>query len=172
MPRRSAPVTHGTPIGAIAVKPDSSQIATAGGNYVRLWQATDGKQLAELKGDIRSDRLVAKLTADERDAVAAIATAGSQPETPETELKAKEESVKKATEAVPPAEKAVKDAEDKVKPAMDKADAAKKAFEAKKDDKALEKAKADADKALTDAQAAVKGATDALAAAKRSAGSG
>lgn len=162
-------MNHGAPVISLAVTPDGQKVASIAGTSVRIWNYADGKQLAEMKGDVRAQRLAAKITADDVDAKARVATADAGVKAAETEQKTREEGLKKAQEAKAAAEKAVPEAESKLKEAMMKATEAQTALDAKKDDPALQKAKADADKVVTDAQAALKTANDNKTAADRSA---
>lgn len=162
-------MNHGAPVLSLSLTPDGQKIASAGGNSLKIWNYADGKQLVEVKGDVRAQRLVAHLTADDVDAKARVATAEAAVKAAEMEQKTREEGATKATEAKAAAEKAVPEAEAKLKDAMTKATEAQTALDAKKDDAALQKAKADADKAVTDAMAALKTAMDNKAAADRGA---
>jgi hypothetical protein len=162
-------MNHGAPVLSLSLTPDGQKIASAGGNALKIWNYADGKQLVEVKGDVRAQRLVAHLTADDVDAKARVATAEAAVKAAEMEQKTREEGATKATEAKAAAEKAVPEAETKLKDAMTKATEAQTALDAKKDDAALQKAKADADKAVTDAMAALKTAMDNKAAADRGA---
>ncbi|MCA9096104.1 MAG: hypothetical protein KDA68_21640, partial [Planctomycetaceae bacterium] len=144
-------MNHGAPVVALSLTPDGQKIASVAGNSVKLWNYADGKQLVELKGDIRAQRDLAKMTADDADAKARVSTAEAGVKAAETEQKTREEGQTKANEAKTAAEKALPEAETKLKEAMTKAEEAQKALDAKKDDEALKKAKADADKAVTDA---------------------
>ena len=151
----------GGPITSVAVSPDGQRFAAAGANQIaRLWNAKDYQQIADLKGDMRANRLVAKLTADEAEAKAAVNTAMNAIPAAEKVLGEKTEAQKKAAEAKAASEKAAGEAAEKVTAAQAALDAAKKAAEEKKDDAALQKAAADADKALKDTQAAAKKADD------------
>lgn len=54
---------HGGPVTSIAVRPDGARIASASDNHtVRLWNTADGKQLAEIRGDFKSQQLIAALS--------------------------------------------------------------------------------------------------------------
>ena len=66
---------QGSPVTAVAVRPDGQAIASAGtAGTVRLWQTTDGKQLAELQGDLNADRLVVTRTEEQTIAQQHVAT--------------------------------------------------------------------------------------------------
>ena len=46
---------HGSPVTAVAVRPDGARFATAGaGGVAKLWNAADGKLLAEMRGEFRA----------------------------------------------------------------------------------------------------------------------
>lgn len=50
---------HGAPVTAVAARPDGSRLASAGANQlVRLWNAEDDSQLADIKGDVEARRKV------------------------------------------------------------------------------------------------------------------
>lgn len=161
-----ASLNLGAPITSVAASPDGQRFAAAGANNLaRLWNAKDYQQIAEAKGDLRANRLVVKLTADDAEAKAAVTAAMNAIPAAEKVLGERTEAQKKAGEAKAAAEKTAGEAAEKVTAAQTAFDAAKKAAEEKKDDAALQKASADAEKALKDAQAAAKKADDDKAAA-------
>lgn len=138
-------VDHGGAIVALAVRPDGSRLATAGGvPGTKLWNLADGKPVADAKGDARLARRLAAadlglaVHKQDVDFGKAQATAGEKDVTDAGEEK------KKTAEAMAAAEKALGE-----KTAA--ADAAGKA-------------KADADAAVTAAKDAVPLATEAHAA--------
>ncbi len=47
-------VDHGAPVVALALSANAKVLATAGGNYARLWNAEKGEQKGEMKGDHRA----------------------------------------------------------------------------------------------------------------------
>ncbi|MDB5335704.1 MAG: domain, G-beta repeat [Planctomycetaceae bacterium] len=160
----------GGPVTSVAIRPDGQQIAASGANNLtRLWNAANGAVMGEIKGDLRAQRLVAKLTADDAEYKANVTNTANLIKAAETELTTRTEAAKKAAEAKVKAVEPIAPAEAKVKDATEKAAAAAKALDAKKDDAALQKAKADADKVLADAAAALKLAQDAKVAADKSA---
>jgi WD40 repeat protein len=159
--KQVASVAMGGPVTSVAASPDSQRYAATGANHLaRLWNAKDNAQLAEMKGELRANRLVAKLTADDAEAKAVVTAAMNAIPAAEKSLTEKTEAQKKATEGKAAAEKTAGEMAEKVKAAQAAYDAAKKAADDKKDDAALQKAAADADKALKDAQAAAKKADD------------
>ena len=160
----------GGPVTSIALRADGQQLAAAGANNLtRLWNFGNAQVVADLRGDIRAQRLVAKLTADDAEFKGLVGTTAANIKAAETELATRTEAAKKALEAKTKAAEAVPPIEAKVKDATDKAAAAQKALDDKKDDAALQKAKTDADKVLTDAQAELKTVQDAKTTADKGA---
>ena len=158
----------GAPVTGIAIRPDGQYVAASGANNAaRIWKADNGQQLAELKGDIRAQRLVARLTAEEAEAKNRINTTNNLVTQATNEEKTRTDAVAKAKEARDKAVEAVKAPEAKVKDLTDKFNAAKAAADAKTDDQALAKAKTDAEKAVTDATAELKKVTDARVQAEK-----
>jgi WD40 repeat protein len=154
-------MNHGGPIAGLAIRPDGLRVATAGANAIaKLWDAANGQQVAELKGDVRTTRVVQKLTADDGQAKAALAVATAAVPAAEKVLTDRTEALKKATEAKTKAETAATEATTKLTAATEAAAAAKKAADEKKDDAALAKAAADTEKARVDADAAAKKANE------------
>ena len=150
-------MAHGAPVTSVACRPDGQFLASASANNTaKLWNAGNGQQVAELKGDNRAIKLVAKLTLDDTEAAANLAAATAAVAPAEKAVTEKNEAVTKATEAKTKAEAAFNDLAAKAKTAADAYAVAKKAAEDKKDDAALQKAAADAMKASTDAEAAAK----------------
>lgn len=159
-------MNHGAPVYSVTVSPDGQRIASAGANNTaKLWNAADGKQIVEMKGHVRTQRLAQKLDADNTDAKALVTSLMNAIPAAEKTVNERTEAQKKAAEAKTGKEKPVAEADEKVKAAQTAYDTAKKAADEKKDDKALEKAAADAQKALTDLQAALKKTQDELQAA-------
>jgi WD40 repeat protein len=175
-------IAHGGPVASVAVRGDGVQIASAGGNYARLWNLADGKQLAEVKGDYRAQNVLAKankvnetaktlitqrkneLAAAEKDVPVKTEAAKKAKDAlaaADKTLAEKAEVVKKATEAKAAAEKAAADAATAAKEAMDKATAAKDAAEKDKENKDLATARTAAEKAAVDAAANAKKLDDA-----------
>jgi WD40 repeat protein len=175
-------VAHGAPVTSVAIRGDGQQIASAGGNYARLWNLADGKQLAEMKGDYRAQNLLAQanklneaakglvtqrkneLAAAEKDVptkTEALKKAKDALAAADKALAEKAEVVKKATEAKVAAEKAAADAATAAKEAADKATAAKEAADKDKENKELAEAKTAAEKASAEAAANAKKLEDA-----------
>ncbi len=139
-------MAHGGPVASVAVRADGQRIASAGGNYARLWNAADGKQLAEMKGDFRVQNAAALANKENEKAKQLIAARKTELANAEKDIAPKTEADKKAKEGLAAAEKTFNE----------KQEASKKALEAK----------VAADKASTDAAAEAKTATDNLAKAK------
>jgi WD40 repeat protein len=160
----------GGPVMAVAIRADGQQVAAAGANNLtRLWNSGNGQVMGEIKGDLRAQKLVAKLTADDAEFKGNVTAAANAVKAAETDLTAKADVAKKAAEAKVKAVEPIAPAEAKVKEATDKVAAAQTALDAKKDDAALQKAKTDADKVLADAKVELKKVQDAKLAADKSA---
>jgi WD40 repeat protein len=154
-------MAHGGPVTSIAVRPDAAFFASASANNTaKLWNASNGQQAAELRGDVTAQRSTARAGFDVNDAKNVVAAATAAVPVAEKNLTEKTDAQKKANEAKTAAEKTSGEMAAKAKEAADKATAAKTALDAKKDDAALQKAQADAQKASDDAAAAAKKAAD------------
>ena len=162
-------ITHGTPVTAVAVRPDGKVIASLGvtNTSVKLWTLADGKAAGEVKGD----RVVLeKAAVAEREAT----FAGSEVAFHKAALKAAEDSLKKEQEAAKKAgeekatlEKTIAEKRTALKKAMDEKAAADKAStDATAEVKKLTEAKEAADKAATQAETDAKAAKEKAAAAK------
>lgn len=182
-------LNHGGPVVAVAISPDGQRLVSASTNKVaKLWNATSGQQIAEVKGDLRAHKVVAQLTADVALAQAVVNDAKAAVEAAKKDAPTKAEAAKKAQEAVAAAEKEVKakqepadkakaaneaaaktlaEADEAVKKATEAVEKAKEALDKDPNNEDLKKAKADADKALADAQAKQKDATAKLEATKK-----
>lgn len=179
-------MAHGGPVASVAVRADGQRFASAGGNYTRLWNAADGKQLAELKGDFRAQNaatLASKENEKAKQLIAAHKTdlaAAEKDIAPKTEAdkKAKEafaaaektfnekqEISKKAMEAKVAAEKTSSDAAAEAKTATDNVAKAKDALDKDKENKDLAEAVKAAEKSLAEANDKAKKASDAATAA-------
>jgi WD40 repeat protein len=161
-----ASLNHGGPVTAVAVNADGTRYASASANHTaKIWESKENKQVAEMKGDLRANRVVATLTADDAEAKGVVTATTNAIPAADKVLAEKTEAQKKVAEAKAAAEKTAAEMAEKVKAPQAAFDAAKKAADDKKDDEALKKAAADAEKALKDAQAAAKKADDEKAAA-------
>ena len=56
-------MNHGAPVVTLAIRGDGQRIGSGSeNNTIRLWNAANGAQVAEMKGDLRAKGLVAKVT--------------------------------------------------------------------------------------------------------------
>jgi len=162
-------MNHSGPVTAVAARPDGQMVASAGANnVVKLWQVSDGKQIAVMTGNLAAQRHVANLNEKHTVAKQRFSQAAGL-------LKARRKNVtdwktadQKAKDAKTAADKAVADAQNKQKAEKDKVADAKAELAKKADNKELQKKVADAEKALAAATAAAKKATDSQTAADRS----
>jgi WD40 repeat protein len=127
-----AQLNHGGPVTAVAVRGDGQRWASASGNNtLKLWNATNNQQLAEMRGDIRAQTLVARLTQEKNDATARLNDAKTAADAAEKDLPVKTDAEKKASEALAAADKDVEaKAAALTTVASTKADAEKLAIEA------------------------------------------
>jgi WD40 repeat protein len=151
-------VQHGGPVSAVAVRRDGKRFASAGLNSVaKLWETSEGKQIAEMKGNGRAqeytadrDRFLAFAKSEVDFQKAALKSA-------ETNQTAMANRVKKAHETHDAAEKALAEKQTRVQEKKEARAAAEKPIEELKAE--LKKA-ADAfdlaDKAAKDAEALAK----------------
>jgi WD40 repeat protein len=161
-------MNYGAAVSSVAVRPDGQRIAAAGAsNVVRLWNGQNYQQVAEVKGDYRSqfqaaefERAVAARKNEVNAEVAAVTAA-------ENAAKAEAENVKKSVDAVAAAEKALAEKTPPAKQAMDaKVAADKVAADAGAAAKTADADKAAKVKAVADADAANKAAVEAVAKAQ------
>ena len=163
-------VHHGGPIAALAARPDGSRFAAAGPGNARLWDASNGTPLAEIKGDPRA---LAKVALAEGE----IAFANGEVDVRKQEFRELEERVKTLTQTLDAAQKLVEPAE---KALAEKREAAKKPLADKRAAEAAAKAAAEAvprsyevrkaaEMALARARDAVGPAREAAARAKEAA---
>ena len=157
------PITHGTPVTAIAVRPDGKIFAALGltNSVAKLWSLPDGKAVADVKGD----RYVADAAAAvEREATFAASEVTYQKgvlKTSEDSLKKEQEAAKKAAEEKAALEKTLPEKKKALAKAMEeKAAADKPALEATAAVKKATDAKEAADKAVTALEADSKTATE------------
>jgi len=167
-------LAHGGPVVPVAVRGDFQRIASASSNgAAKLWNAADGKQLAEIKGDFRKKIGISDAERATRLAKRRVDLATADLKGANDRKKAEEDNKKKADEALKKAQEEYKKKEEAAKkPVADKAAADKKLADAQAAEKTATETqtKATADqKAATDAvtaatNAAKKAATDATAA--------
>lgn len=164
-------LNHGGPVTAVAARADGGRIASAGENNVaKLWNATNGQQIAELKGDIRSRTIVTQLTQELNLTTGTVTSTKATLDAAEKDLPVKVAAAKTASDALTAANTAVatqqavfdktviaKTAAEKV--AVETAAAAQKAV----------LAKAQADAAAAETTAIAKRATDKATRAKAAA---
>jgi|GEM_PF-107654 WD40 repeat protein len=190
-------MNHGGPVMAVAARADGLRLASVSDNGIgKLWETSNGKQLAELKSDVKLQRQVTERVEEQAVSKQRVALADAAFKAADKNLKDREAAAKKATDAKTAADKAIADPDKKNKDADAKLKAAKTAQEtAAKDlkaaqdaatksaaerDAATKKAAADAvtlkasqaaatvaAKTSADAEAALKKATDAKAAADK-----
>jgi WD40 repeat protein len=141
---------HGGPITSVAVRPDGKRFASASSNNIaKLWNAENGQPVAELRGDLRLQGLLAVANKELQKGTALVATRKAALDAAQKDIPVKTEAATKAAEALAAA---VKASEEKA--------AAKKV---------ADDAKAAADKASVDAAAAFKVAEEAFNTAKAAA---
>jgi len=156
-----ASLAHGGPVTSVAVSSDGLRYASASANNTaKLWNAANNQQIAEMKGDLRNQKIVADLTADDAEAKAAVTVAMNAIPAAEKVVTDRTAAQTKLVEAKVAAEKVAAEMAEKAKVALAAFTTAKAAADAKKDDAALAKTAADTMKASTDAAAAAKKADD------------
>ncbi|TMP96922.1 MAG: hypothetical protein E6L09_14235 [Verrucomicrobia bacterium] len=139
---------HGAPIAAVAVRPDGKRFATvAADKAAKLWDASDGKEIAQLKGDRYAREFAADRTRTLTFARSEVDFHRAELKSSETNRTAQLERVRKATEANETADKALAEKQKKHSEAAE----AKATIE-----KALEEARAETTKAAADLESAEK----------------
>jgi WD40 repeat protein len=97
---------HGGPVASVAVRNDGKRFASAGlNNIARLWDATEGKEIAELRGDRYARELQADRERELKFADNEVAYRKSAFQAATNNYKAQLERVKKATETFAETEK-------------------------------------------------------------------
>ena len=92
--------SHGGPVLAVAVRPDGQRVATASDNKVaRLWNI-NGQQIAQLRGDLRQQTRVVRLTQQERASTARVAVAKQRLDAAIKDTPKKAEAEKKGSETL------------------------------------------------------------------------
>ncbi|MFN0199802.1 MAG: c-type cytochrome domain-containing protein [Planctomycetaceae bacterium] len=152
-------MNHGGPVTDVAARPDGKFIASSSANNVaKLWQADNGTQIAELIGNVDTQRQVVLTTERQTVLKQKVALADAGVKAADASVTEREAGVKMATEAKAAADKALADAQ----AAMVAADAA---LVAAKDAAGKDTANKDLEKAATDAQAEATKQADAVKAA-------
>jgi WD40 repeat protein len=166
--KQLAKLEHGGTVTAVAAASDGEVLASAGVNgMTRLWKRSGGSPIAEIKGRIYADRLVAQLTDAKIIAAQHVATATARVTAATQDVKEHEETLKKVTDAQTAAEKAVADLAEKEKTATEAVVAAKKSSHDKPKDAKLKTKLTDGEKALSALGPAQKNAASAAASAHR-----
>lgn len=162
---------HGGPVASVAIRPDGQRFASAGANNsAKLWNAGNGQQVAELKGDFET-----RYKADDATRAAALAKkivdlANADLEEAKKRKTSEEENSKKAMEERTKAEEEFKKKEEALKQPLADKEAADKDFEASKTELATaEAAKKKAEEELPKAEEALKQAQAAQEAANKAA---
>ena len=138
--KQLAKFDHGGPVTAVAVRPDGQVFASAGLNRItRLWKTAGGPQIAEIRGSLSADRVIAQRKDAETIVGQHIATAAARMTASKQELKERQEAIKKADEAQTASAKALADLAAKEKTAADAVAAAKKSSHAQPKDAALKR---------------------------------
>ncbi|MEX2214027.1 MAG: c-type cytochrome domain-containing protein [Phycisphaeraceae bacterium] len=158
-------MNHGSPVTAVAARPDGQRFASAGGNSAKLFRADNGQQVAELKGQPAMDLLTEDATRFAQLQDQHIAYYKALVGETDKRKKAEDDAMKKAQEAVKKAEedlKAKTDAFAKVDETKKKAD--EEFAKAEAELKAATEGRTAADAAVTQAKADAKSAQDKLTA--------
>ncbi len=165
---------HSSIVLTVASSPDGTRWATADApGILRLWDGTNGRRLAELRGDPRLALQVAQVEVQRNIAQRMAALFNSRLQAAKKDLPNRQEAVKKAQEELAKAEKTLKEKQDALKKVeAQRAEAEKLVAQAdkqvtelkkkldqinaelakKKDDANLKKAKQETEKALQQAQ--------------------
>jgi WD40 repeat protein len=123
-------MNHGGPVLAVAARADGLRLASVSDNGIgKLWETSNGKQLAELKSDVNLQRQVTERVEEQAVAKQRVALADTAFKAADKNLKDREAAVKKATDAKAAADKAIADPEKKNKAADDKVKTTKTAQE-------------------------------------------
>ena len=119
--------SHGAPITAVAVTADGRRWLTVGGPTASLWNADDGKKVADLRADGPAARRDRQADALLKFAVGEVAFRQSVVKAQEDLKKKEEAEVKVAADAIPASEKNAKDKEDALAKARGEREASDKA---------------------------------------------
>ena len=141
---------HGAPVTAVAARSDGKRFASVGSSPVaKLWDAQDGKLIADLKGDRHAYEFVVRTERELAFAASEITYRKTAIQNAETQHKAQVDRVKKATEALEGGAKTFAEKQKLLASATD--------------------AKTGAEKALADLNAELKRITDEYQAAEKAA---
>jgi WD40 repeat protein len=122
-------MNHGSPVEAIAARADGKRFASvSSANNAKLWNAENGQQVAEMKGDVRATIKVAEKTRAVALAKKHIDLAKKDLEEANNRKKAEEDNQKKAREALTKAEGEFKPKDEAAKKATEEKLAAEKAM--------------------------------------------
>jgi WD40 repeat protein len=170
---------HGAPVTSVAASADGKRIVSAGSaNVAKLWNAENGSEIVQMKGNVRAGLVAAEATRGANLAKKHVELTKKDLEEATKRKTAEEENEKKSKEALTKAQEEFKPKEEAAKKATEEKEAADKALaeattgktKADGDKKTKETALAQADEALkkaaADKDAAVKAAADATTAAK------
>jgi WD40 repeat protein len=162
-------------VTAVAARSDGKRFASAGlNNMAKLWNAEDGKQIADLKGDRYAQEFAANVERDLTLAVGEVAYRKTSLEAAEKQHKTQLERVTKANEAFASAEKTFKEKQQAMTAAGEAQAAAEKGLadvnaEIKKVTDDFNEAEKVAKLAATEAKTAMEKATQAKIAADQAA---
>ena len=96
-----ARLNHGAPVTGLAVRGDNQRWAsTSSNNTIRLWNAANNQQIAQMQGDIRAKALVARLTRAKADATTRLNEAKAAVAAAEKDLPTKTAAEKTAADAL------------------------------------------------------------------------
>lgn len=155
-------LNHGGPVEAVALRGDGKRYASvSSNNTAKLWNAENGQQVAEMRGDYRVGLKLAELTRNVNLAKKQVELAKNDLAEAQKRKTAEEENDKKSKEAVATAEKEFQTKTEAAKQPMADKEAADKALE----EATAAKTKADEEKKA--AEEAQKAAQEALAKAQQ-----
>src|SRR3989475_452056 len=152
---------HSGPVAAVAVRNDGKRFASAGlNNIAKLWDASEGKEIAELKGDRYAREFQAARERELNFATNEVTYRKSAFQTATTNHNAQLDRVKKATETLAAAEKTCNEKKTNVLNAVEAKAAAEKALAEFAEIKKATDAHEAAEKASTEAAAELKTAKE------------
>ncbi len=162
-------MSQGGPVVAVASRADGKTFASAGltNSVAKLWNAADGKLIADLKGDRYAQEAQAAREADAAFAAGEVTYRKGNLKTAEDNQKQRDDAVKKATDEKAALEKTLPEKKKALDEAKAKKDPVEKEVETAKAAEAKAKEAKDAnDKILASADADTKAATNKVAMAK------